>query len=85
MTEKQVQLLGFELKHDDGGGYFDKYRYYTYQVAQGLELISNASDEVSEDGEWFIEFFDTEPVIRFTNFKQVKALINTLEKAKTTI
>lgn len=85
MTEKQLQLLGFELKHDDGGGYFDKYRYYTYEIANGLSFISNASDEIAEDGEWFIEFFDTEPAIRFTNFKQAKALITTLEKAKTNI
>lgn len=85
MTEKQVQLLGFELIHDDGGGYFDKYHYYAYQVAQGLKLISNANDEIAEDGEWFVEFVDTEPVIRFTNFKQAKALITTLEKAKTNI
>lgn len=83
MTEKEIQLLGFQIKHDDGDGYFDKYHYYTYDIANGLSFISNASDEITEDDGWFIEFFDTEPNIRFSNFAQAQALINTLEKAKT--
>ena len=85
MTEQEIRLLGFQIQHDDGGGYFDPYYYFTYKVTNGLSFISNANDEISEDGEWFVEFFDTEPAVRFTDFAQAQALINTLEKAKITI
>lgn len=80
MTEREVQLLGFEINHDDGGGNWDKYHYYTYEIALGLEFISNASDEVKEDGEWFVEVFNTEPNIRFYKFEEAQTLINTLHK-----
>jgi len=82
MTEKQVQLLGFEKQVDDGGGSWDTYHYYTYKVALGLEFISNASDEIKEGEEWFIEFFNSEPTIRFYKFEEVQALINMLERNK---
>ena len=78
MTEKQIQLLGFEMNIDDGGGSWNKYHYYSYTVAQGLQFISNASDEIKEDEQWFIEVFNTDPVIRFTEFGEVQALINLL-------
>ena len=80
MTEKEIQLLGFEVNYDDGGGDWDKYHYYTYTVARGFEFISNASDEVGEDGQWFVEFFDSDPEIRFTEFGEVQALLNLLNK-----
>jgi len=82
MTEKQIQLLGFEKQVDDGGGSWDVYHYYTYTIAQGFEFISNASDEIKEGEEWFIEFFDSEPAIRFYKFEEVQALINMLERNK---
>ena len=78
MTEREIQLLGFEVKHDDGDGQWEKYHYYTYNVARGLEFISNASDEIEDDGKWYIEFFDSDPTIRFTEFRAVQALINLL-------
>jgi len=82
MTEREIQLLGFEVNHDDilhdGDGQWDKYHYYTYTVAIGFAFISNASDEVGDDGEWFVEFFDSDPIIRFTEFGEVQALINLL-------
>lgn len=82
MTEKEIQLLGFEMQTDDGGGDWDTYHYYTYTVARGFQFISNASDEIKEGEEWFVEFFDSDPVIRFTEFGEVQSLINTLEKHK---
>ena len=82
MTEKEIQLLGFEMQVDDGGGSWDKYHYYTYTVARGLEFISNASDEVKEGEEWYVEFFESAPAIRFYGFGEVQALINLLEKHK---
>ena len=88
MTEKELQLLGFEKQEDAGievsddeGGQWveNEFHYYTYDIVRGLSLISNSNDEVAEDGEWFVEFFDTEPSIRFTEFAEVQALINLLQ------
>jgi len=77
MTEKEIQLLGFEKQEEHDGD--TPYHYYTYTIARGFEFISCASDEV-ENGEWFIEFFDSDPNIRFTKFSEAQALINLLEK-----
>lgn len=80
MTEKEIQLLGFEMHADDGNGFFNKYHYYTYTVARGLQFMSNSSDEIKEGEEWFIEVFNTDPTIRFTKFEEVQSLLNLLEK-----
>jgi hypothetical protein len=88
MTEKEIQLLGFERHHEDGvkceddlGNTWteDEFYYYTYTIARGFELISNSSDD-TENGEWFVEFFETDPTIRFYDFAKTQALINLLEK-----
>lgn len=89
MTEKEIQLLGFE-KQEDGGielsddenGVWveDEFHYYTYDIVNGLTLISSSNDEIGEDGQWFVEIFNTEPSIRFTEFGEVQALINLLER-----
>jgi hypothetical protein len=81
MTEKEIQLLGFEKQEvtaEESGG--NLYHYYTYTIARGFEFISCASDEVDESGEWYIEFFESDPTIRFTKFAEVQALINMLKK-----
>ena len=76
MTEKEVQLLGFEREdYSDIDG--DHY-YYSYQIAQGFGFISSANTE--SDVEWFVDFFDSYPTIRFTEFGEVQALINLIEK-----
>jgi hypothetical protein len=80
MTEREIQLLGFEVNYGDGGGDWDKYHYYTYEITKGLQFISNASDEIKDGEEWFIEFFNTEQPIRFYKFEEVQSLINLLEK-----
>lgn len=80
MTERELQLLGFEINYDDGGGNWDKYHYYTHTVAIGVQFISNASDEIEEGEEWYVEFFDSQPTIRFYNFEEVQTLINLFEK-----
>ena len=81
MTEKEIQLLGFETNHDDGGGSWEKYHYYTYKIADGFQFISNASDEIKDDN-WYVEIFNTDPVIRFDSFGEVQALINLIENRK---
>jgi len=79
MTEKEIQLLGFERQDENDDK--DPFHYYTYTVARGFEFISNSSDEV-EDGQWYIEFFESDPMIRFTQFGEVQTLINLLEKRR---
>lgn len=80
MTAKEIQLLGFERQvvYKD---YFNFIYYYTLDIASGLSFISNSSDEVEEDDfGWYIEFFDTEPNIRYTNFGEATGLINNLTR-----
>ena len=77
MTERELQLLGFE--REEYGDYEGDHHYYSYQIADGFGFISSSSDEV-EDGEWYVDFFDSWPNIRFTSFEEVQALINLIEK-----
>ena len=77
MTEKQIQLLGFE--REEYGDYEGDHHYYSYQIANGFGFISSSSDEV-KDGEWYVDFFDSWPNIRFTSFEEVQSLINLIEK-----
>jgi hypothetical protein len=91
MTEKELELLGFERHYEDGiickddeGKTWieDEYHYYVYHIARGLELISNASNELDDEGKWSVEIFDTYPSIRFTEFGETQGLINLLESKK---
>ena len=74
MTEKEIQLLGFE-REDMEEGY-----YYAYRIANGFEFLSNANDEIREGEQWFVEFFNSSPQILFYEFGEVQALINLIEK-----
>jgi hypothetical protein len=74
MTEREIQLLGFE-REDMEYGY-----YYAYRIANGFEFLSNANDEIGEGEQWFVEFFNSDPQIRFEEFGEVQALINLIEK-----
>ena len=81
MTERELEILRFqkvEVSAEESG---DKpYYYYTHDVVMGLSFISNSSDDV-KDGEWFVEFFNTEFPVRFNDMSQVLGLINILTKA----
>jgi hypothetical protein len=81
MTEKEIQLLGFQ-REESIDGFDEPFYYYTYRIADGLEFISCANDEVKEDEEWYVDIFNTDPHIRFTEFGDVQGLINILEKRK---
>jgi hypothetical protein len=78
MTEKEIQLLGFE--REEYSDFDGDWHYYSYQIAKGFGFISSASNEVGEDKKWFVDFFDSYPQIRFTEFGEVQALINLIEK-----
>jgi hypothetical protein len=81
MTERELEILRFEkveVPIEESG---DKpYYYYTHDVVKGLSFISNGSDE-TKDGEWFVEFFNTEFPVRFYDISQVSNLIEILTKA----
>lgn len=76
MTEREVILLGFtseELKeHEEDESY-----YYVLDIVDGLTFITRTNDEIKDDN-WYIEVFNTDPAIRFTEFGEVQALINLL-------
>ncbi len=44
-----------------------------------LCLISNANDEVGEDGEWMVEIFDDQS-IEFKNEEDLRALVDILKR-----
>jgi hypothetical protein len=79
MTEREIQLLGFKREDMNDGGGYNGY-YYAYRIADGFEFLSNANDEIGVEEEWFIEFFNSNPQIRFDEFGEVQALINLIEK-----
>jgi hypothetical protein len=58
MKEEDLIDLGFTKEFESD------YYYYVLDIANGFSFISCASDEV-EDGFWFVEFFDSEPNIKF--------------------
>lgn len=76
MTEREVILLGFtseELKeHEEDESY-----YYVLDIVDGLAFITRSNEEIKDDN-WYVEVFNTDPAIRFTEFGEVQALINLL-------
>ncbi len=75
MTENQIIELGFEKEfHADNEDLY----YYTCDIALGLCLITQMNDEV-KDGNWYVEFFDTTPSIRFTEAEDAKQLLDILK------
>ena len=77
MTEKEVQLLGFERR--DISEEPTPYYYYVYKIVDGVDFITSANDEVG-NGEWSVEFLEANSKIIFTKFEEVQALINLLTK-----
>jgi hypothetical protein len=78
MTERELILLGFhseEIKdHED-----DETYYYVLDVVDGLTFITPTNDEIKND-KWYVDIFNTDPLIRFYEFGEVQGLINTLTK-----
>jgi hypothetical protein len=79
MTERELILLGFkseEIKeHEDDESY-----YYVLDIVDGLTFITPTNEEI-KDGDWYVDFFNTDPLVRFHNFGEVQGLINQLTKA----
>ena len=73
MKEKDLIDLGFKKEYGD-----TKWYYYAYDLADGLSLITNASDELLNN-EWYVEVFESGQ-IRFINKKELEGFINIVRK-----
>ena len=76
MTERELILLGFKgeeiREHDEDESY-----YYVLDIVDGLTFISPTNEEIKDD-KWYVDIFNTDPIIRFTEFGEMQALINQL-------
>ena len=76
MTERELILLGFKSEeireHDEDESY-----YYVLDIVDGLTFISPTNEEIKDD-KWYVDIFNTDPIIRFTEFGEMQALINQL-------
>jgi|694.fasta_scaffold135672_3 hypothetical protein len=78
MRESNLLYLLFQKEVSIDGDFY----YYTLDIANGLSLISNDSDEAEKEG-WRVFLFNTDPVIEFTTKYQIWefiALIGSLKK-----
>lgn len=79
MTEKELYLLGF--KREDINDYEDDDSYYyVLDIVDGLSFVTPINDNL-RDGNWYVDVFNTQPAIRFTEFGQLQGLINVLNSA----
>jgi len=77
MTERELILLGFKSEemreHDE-----DETYYYALDIVDGITFITPPNEEIKEDN-WYVDFFNTDPIIRFHEFEEVQTLINVLK------
>lgn len=79
MTERELILLGFkseEIKDYDG----DESYYYVLDIVDGITFITPTNEEIKDEN-WYVEFFNTNPLIRFDKFEELQGLINQLTNA----
>ena len=81
MTENEIKLLGFK-KQVDNSDEQSPYYYYTLEITPGLSFISNASDDLGEDGSWYVEIFNTQDPIVFNEMSKLQSIINNLNRHK---
>ena len=85
MTELKLQEFGFDKLYGETEQAVDQtieqanWHYYVYQIADGLALVSNASNDLLETNDWFVDVFDTYPTIRITDPAKLSTLINLLK------
>ena len=85
MTELKLQEFGFDKLYGEAEQAVDQtieqanWHYYVYQIADGLALVSNASDDLLETNDWFVDVYNTYPTIRITDPAKLSTLINLLK------
>lgn len=81
MTEKEIQILGFAKENIyEYEGEEDPDYYYVLDIVDGITFITQSRDQVKNDN-WAVDFFNTDPVVRFDKMEKVQSLINTLTNA----
>ena len=73
MKEKDLIKLGFKKEVVEPGD--EQFYYYSLDIADGFSFLSCANDEVI-DGNWFVDFFDSHPSIRFKSSSELSTMIN---------
>ena len=83
MTEQDLIELRFERVDvtAEESGYKRDWYYYTYDFTNRLSLISNDDIEAEITKGWYVEFFNTEDKIRFTDTYDVQELIKIINRA----
>lgn len=83
MKEQDLIALGFdkEVVSAEESGCERDYHFYTYDFTEQLALMSNDSEEAEGKG-WYVEFYDVQNEIRFTNIRELAKLITLIENAK---
>ena len=79
MTEKELTLLGFKQEKVEEYDTDESY-YYVIDIVDGITFITPTNEEI-KNNEWYVEFFNTDPSVRFHDFKEVQLLINQLTNA----
>jgi hypothetical protein len=85
ITDTHLSELGFQrndISEEESGG--DPYIYWILDLDSGnpnFSLISCASDERDEEGNWYVEFFDVDDY-KFTEVEPLTEIINALNKSK---
>ena len=85
MTELKLQEFGFDKLYGEAEQAVDQtveqanWHYYVYQIADGLALVSNASYDLLETNDWFVDVYNTYPTIRITDPAKLSTLINLLK------
>ena len=72
MNLEELIKLGFKKETEESEPSF---YYYSLDLVDGLSFITQADDEV-KNGEWIVELFNTYPVIKFKDAKELSELIN---------
>jgi hypothetical protein len=77
MKEKDLIKLGFkkEVVEPGDSGLDEQFYYYSLDIAYGFSFLSCTNDEVI-DGNWFVDFFDSQPSIRFKSSSELSTMIN---------
>ena len=81
MREEDLVSLGFEVVEvsaEESGDEAFYYFKYDFGVERGICLITPANTSII-DNKWYVEIFDYDN-IRFTNYQDVRDLINIIEK-----
>ena len=83
MIEQDIIDLGFEkvTVTAEESGYKRAWYYYIYDFTNGLSLISNDDIEAEITKGWYVEFFDLEDKIQFTDTYDVQELIKIINRA----